>query len=433
MKRKRRAQYGIASGLLRQRGGHTSVHFDLIVQGGTVLDPESGARTRADVGVVDGVVRAIDPDLPSADTPELIDARGSLVLPGLVDGHTHVYWGGTPLGVDPDALAAASGVTAWIDTGSAGAGNVEGLVRHVIERSPLTIKAFVHLSYVGLVPAGHTDLRFGELFDHRLADVGACLRALREHAPHVLGVKIRLGANSTGPNGLSSLQAARAVADASGSRLMVHVADPPPLLPDVLPYLHAGDLVTHTCTPGLMGILDAAGRVRDEVWRARERGVLFDLGHGSGSFSFAVARHALEQGFVPDILSSDLHAYNVDGPVFDLPTTLTKYLALGLSLEETLCRATRVPGRLLGEDVGTLRVGARADIAVLRLESGRFGLGDSTGEVVDHHERLAVHATVLAGRRIVADPTVRPQGKRKPGLPPIDPRLTPPAGHAPAR
>lgn len=407
------------------------MHFDLIVQGGTVLDPETGARRRADVGIIGGIVGAIDVDLPTAASTDVIDASDALVVPGLVDAHTHVYWGGTPLGVDPDALAATSGVTAWIDTGSAGAGNLEGLVRHVIDRSPLTIKAFVHLSYVGLVPAGHTDLRFGELFDHRLADVRACLRALDDHAPHVLGVKVRLGANSTGPNGLSSLQAARAVADASGLPMMVHVADPPPLLPDVLPYLGVGDLLTHTYTPGLMGIMGRDGRIRDEVWRARERGVLFDLGHGSGSFSFAVARLALDQGFVPDILSSDLHAYNVDGPVFDLATTLTKFLALGLSLDETLVRATRVPGRLLGDAYGTLRVGGRADVAVLRLHPGRVGLGDATGQVIEHHERLSPVATVVAGRRLVAPTDAHRQGKRKPGLPPIDPRLTPsPAGAA---
>jgi dihydroorotase len=403
------------------------VRFDLIVRGGTVLDPETGERTRADVGVVDGRVGAIAPGLPTDGAGEIVEAADALVVPGLVDGHTHVYWGGTPLGVDPDALAAAAGVTAWIDTGSAGAGNLEGLVRHVIERSPLTIRAFVHLSYVGLVPVGHTDLRFGELFDHRLADVRACLRALEEFAPQVLGVKVRLGASSTGANGMDALRAARAVADASGLRFMLHVADPPPLLEDALPFLRSGDLLTHCFTPGLMGILDRAGVVRDAVWAARERGVLFDVGHGSGSFSFAVARRALEQGLVPDIISSDLHAYNVDGPVFDLPTTLTKFLALGLTLESTLLRATRAPGRLLGGEHGRLRTGGRADLAVLRLEKGRVGLGDARGEVVEHHERLRVDATILAGRRLRTDPAARPQGKRKPGLPPIDPRLTHPA------
>ncbi len=348
-------------------------------------------------------------------------------MPGLVDAHTHVYAGATPLGVDPDVLAAGAGVTTWIDAGSAGAGNFAGLVQHVIERSPLTIRAFVNLSYVGLVPVGHTELRFGELFDLRLADVPACVRTLEAFAPHVLGVKVRLGANSTGPHGMDALRAARAVGDATGLRLMVHIAEPPPLLDDALPYLHEGDVVAHCFTPGLMGILDRTGVLRESVRRARDRGVLFDVGHGNGSFSFDVARRALAQGFVPDLISSDLHAYNVDGPVFDLPTTITKFLALGLPLGEALRRATCDPGRLVGPGVGTIAIGGRADLALLRIERGAVTLGDARGALVEHDERLVVDATVLAGRRLRPDPAARPQGIRKPGLPPVDARLTRPA------
>jgi dihydroorotase len=404
--------------------------FDLVVHGGTLVDPATGARRMADVGVIGDRVAAIGPDLPLERAGDRVDARGALVLPGLVDGHAHVYWGGTPLGIDPDAFAGASGVTAWLDTGSAGAGNVDGLVHHVIERTALTIKAFVHLSYVGLVPAGHTDLRFGELFDMRLGDVRACLRAIEAHAQHTVGVKVRLGANATGPNGMDALRAARAVADASGKRLMIHIADPPPLLEDALPYLREGDLVTHCYTPGLMGILDRQGRVRDAVREARARGVWFDVGHGAGSFSFDVARRALDQGFGPDVISSDLHAYNVDGPVFDLPTTLTKFLALGMPLDEVLRRATTVPGSLFGGGIGTLEVGGRADVAVVRLAPGPVVLGDARSKLLEHHERLAVVATVLAGRRLTATYPDR-QGKRKPGLPPIDPRLTRPGDPPP--
>ncbi|MBA2668103.1 MAG: amidohydrolase/deacetylase family metallohydrolase [Trueperaceae bacterium] len=409
--------------------GSPSPHFDLVVRGGTVLDPASGVRRRADIGVADGLVRAIDPDLPVGPTTDVVSASECLVVPGFVDAHTHVYWGGTPLGVDPDALAAESGVTTWIDTGSAGGGNLEGLVRHVIERSPLTIKAFVHLSYVGLVPVGLTETVFGELFDPRLGDERACLRAIEAFAPHVLGVKIRLGATTTGPNAPRALRSARAVADASGLPLMVHVADGPPPLEDALASLGRGDLLTHVFTPGTMGILDGAGRVRDDVWRARERGVLFDVGHGSLSFSFDVARRALEQGFAPDIISSDLHAFNVDGPVFDLPTTLTKFLALGVPLDDAIRLVTTAPGRLLGGARGGLALGGRADIAVVRLEQGSFTLGDGCGALLEHHERLTVVATVLAGKRLRFDPEARRQGKRKPERP-VDGRLTPPGGAA---
>ncbi len=401
--------------------------LDLVVTGGIVLDPDTGTRAKADVGITDGRVVALEPGLTHTDATERLDAAGAFVVPGLVDAHTHVYPGATPLGVDPDVLSAAMGVTTWIDAGSAGAGNFEGLVRFVIERSPLTIRAFVHLSYVGLVPVGHTEQRFGELFDLRLADVPACIRTIEAFAPLTLGVKIRLGANSTGAHGMDALRAGRAVADATGKRLMVHIAEPPPLLDDVLPYLHEGDLVAHCFTGGLMGILDRAGDLRTSVRRARDRGVLFDVGHGNGSFSFAVARRALAQGFAPDLISSDLHAYNVDGPVFDLPTTITKFLALGMPFEDALRRATTVPGALVGDGVGTLRVGGRADLAVVRVVREPVTLGDSRGELLAHDERLVVDATVLAGRRLRAEPDARPQGRRKPGLPPVDARLTRPS------
>lgn len=400
--------------------------FDLLVAGGIVLDPDTGTRTPADVGISDGCVVALEPGRNGTEATERLDAAGAFVIPGLVDAHTHVYPGATPLGVDPDVVAPAAGVTTWIDAGSAGAGNFEGLVRFVIERSPLTIRAFVHLSYVGLVPVGHTEQRFGELFDLRLADVPACIRTIEAFAPLALGVKVRLGANSTGAHGMDALRSGRAVADATGTRLMVHIAEPPPLLDDVLPYLHTGDLVAHCFTAGLMGILDRSGGLRESVRRARDRGVLFDVGHGNGSFSFAVARKALAQGFAPDLISSDLHAYNVDGPVFDLPTTVTKFLALGMPLADALRRATSVPGALVGDGVGALRVGGRADLAVVRLAREPVALGDSRGVVLTHDERLVVDATVLAGRRMRPDADPRPQGRRKPGLPPVDARLTRP-------
>lgn len=390
------------------------------------MDPSSGVRTNLDVGVVGRRIIAIGASLQADAGTAIVDATGALVVPGLVDAHTHVYWAGTPLGIDPDQLAAASGVTTWIDTGSAGAGNLEGLVRHVIERSPLTIKAFVHLSLIGLVTVGHTAVRFGELYDHRLADVSACLRALEEFSSHVLGVKVRLGANSTGALGMDSLRMARAVGDASGLPIMVHIATPPPRLEDVLSLLEPGDILTHMYTPQLMGILDRKGRIRPAVKNARERGVLFDVGHGSGSFSFDVARRAIEQGFLPDFVSSDVHAYNVDGPVFDLPTTMTKMVALGMRLEDVLNATTTAPGRLVGDGCGVLRSGGRADITVLRIERKEVILGDSRGETLKYEERIVPERTILNGALIEPVSNAPAQGRSKPGMNRVDPRLTRP-------
>lgn len=403
----------------------TRTAFDLLVTGGKTLDGGARSWRNVDVGITEGRVVAVSGSLAGAYAKRTIDASGALVLPGLVDFHTHVYWGATPLGIDPDALAAAAGVTTWVDAGSAGAGNVEGLVKHVIARSAVKVKLFVNVSYIGLLPVGHTALRFGELFDHRLADARACLDEIERFRDHVVGVKVRIGHDSTGPNGMDSLRVARSVADASDLPLMAHVSTPPPLLSDVLPYLRAGDIVTHCYTPGLMGILDRRQQLLPEVREARERGVLFDVGHGAGSFTFAVAEAALAQGFPPDVISSDLHAYNVDGPVFDLTTTMMKFLALGMSLEDVLDRVTAVPSRILGEEPSAVREGGRADLVVARLDPEPVVLGDVSGEIRTHRERFHVIHTIAQGA--VLEPNSHgPQGKRKPGLPTLDPRLTRP-------
>jgi dihydroorotase len=404
------------------------LHYDLLLTGGTVRDFASGSERRLDLAISGGKIAALEPTLRDASADRSLDVSGKLVLPGLIDFHTHVYWGGTPLGVDPDALAPMSGVTTWIDAGSAGAGNAEGLIRHIVERSQLTIKFFLHVSYIGLLPVGHTDLRFGELFDHRLADARACLREIENHREHIVGIKARLGHTSTGPNSMDSLRVARSLGDATGLPLMIHVSEPPPLLSDVLAHLREGDIVTHCFTPGMMGILDRHGEVLPAVWEARERGVLFDVAHGAGSFSFKVAEAALGQGFEPDIISSDLHAYNVDGPTFDLLTTAAKFQAMGMSFDEVLGRCTAVPARVLGDDrKGRIEVGADADILVARREPDPLVLGDAKGEIRHLEERLSVDATIARGKVLEPVSGTR-QGKRKPGLAPVDPQLTRPAG-----
>lgn len=402
--------------------------FDLLIHGGTVHDPASGTVGALDVGVSQGRIVAIDEDLPRAGAGTLLDASGKIVLPGLVDFHTHVYWGGTPLGVDPNVLAPAAGVTTWVDAGSAGAGNVEGLVRHVVDRSPVTIRFFVHVSYIGLVPVGQTDLRFGELFDHRLADAAACLRVVEAYPEHVIGIKVRIGHGSTGPNGMDSMRVARSLGDWTGLPVMVHISNPPPLLGDVLPYLNEGDIVTHCYTPGMMGILDRHGKLLPSVQAARDRGVLFDVAHGAGSFAFEVAEAALAQGFTPDIISSDLHAYNVDGPTFDLLTTMTKFLAMGMSFEDVIACATSVPGNLLGDvKKGRIAVGDDADLIVVSHDQEPVVLGDASGAIRQYDRRFHVHTTIARGK-VLEPRDGPPQGKRKPGLPPIDERLTrPPA------
>lgn len=409
--------------LLRERG---HVKYDLLIKGGLVHPPGSVSAQPLDVAVADGRISAIEPALDESLAASVLDVAGKTLVPGLIDLHTHAYWAGTPLGVDPDVLAPGSGVTTWIDAGSAGAGNIAGLVRHVVERSHLTIRLFLHVSYIGLLPVGNTDLRFGELFDFRLADARAWLRELEVYSKHIVGIKVRLGHTSTGSNGMDALRVARALGDATGLPVMVHVANPPPLLVDVLSYLKRGDIVTHCFTPGLMGILDRHRNVLPEAWKARERGVLFDVAHGSGGFSFEVAEAAIAAGFFPDILSSDLHAYNVDGPVFDLVTTLMKFLAMGMSFDDVLRSATTIPAQVVRDTAkGSIAVGADADFAVIRQTGDHTILGDAKGNIRHYDKRLIVDNTISRGR-VLERIDGPPQGKWKPGLPKHDDTLTRP-------
>jgi dihydroorotase len=373
--------------------------FDLALRGGRVVDPLQRIDGQFTLFVQDGKVAEIaSPDDPR-QAVSTIECDGALVVPGLVDFHTHCYWGGTALGVNADKIGPATGVTTWIDTGSAGAGNFEGFYHHVIRRAAVRIVPFIHISHIGLTAGAGLYVPVGELFDFRYASFHETVRVASAYASVIAGVKVRASVNATGPHSLDALRLARHAADVLETRLMVHVGPPPPFIEDVLEHVRPGDIVTHCYTPYHGGILDGRGRVKDVVRHARDQGVLFDVGHGSGSFSFEVAERALDQGFMPDTISSDLHAKCVDGPAFDLPTTMEKFLALGLGLEDVLARTTHIPAAAVGLDhVGTLAPGSQADVAIVRYASASVPLHDVLGKTRTGSRRLSVERTLIAGR-----------------------------------
>ena len=374
-----------------------------LIRGGRVIDPSSGRDETADILVSEGRIAAIGPGL-AADGTEVVDATGALVVPGLVDLHTHAYWGGTVLGVDADRLGPASGVTTWVDCGSSGAANFEGFLQHVIAQARVRIVPFVHLSYIGLTPIGHLTNPVGELSDWRFADLRALRRLGERHGKLIAGVKLRASSDAVGANGPVVLPLAREAADALGVPLMVHVGNAPPTLDDVLAHLREGDILTHVYNASAGGsVLDANGRLRPALREARARGVRIDVGHGAGSFSFAVAERAMEQGLLPDAISSDLHAFNVEGPVYSLPHVMAKFLALGMSLADVLRLTTASPADVLGRpELGRLAVGGEADIAVFRLEADEGELRDSAGETRKGRVRLDNVLTICRGRILAA-------------------------------
>ena len=353
--------------------------YDLLIKGGTLVDPSQGTHADRDVAFAQGVVAAVGEAIPPWQASEVLDATGHLVTPGLVDLHVHIFEGVSHYGIAPDRYCLAKGVTTAVDAGSAGADTFLGFRKYIVEVSDTRIFATLNISSQGMISSD-----VGELDEIRWANVGKALQTIEANRDLILGVKVRLsrGQVCSERSGLEPLHRAREAADAAGLPIMVHPQGAwCESLDDILAVMGSGDIVTHCFHGKSHGILDNEGRIRSAVHQARERGVLFDVGHGSGSFDWSVCEAALAQGFPPTTISSDLHVYNVNGPVYDLATTVTKFMELGMPLDEVVSRVTAVPAGVIGmsERIGTLRPGAHGDAVVFAQEEGDFALADSAG------------------------------------------------------
>lgn len=376
--------------------------WDLLIAGGTLIDTAQGVHDRRDVAFASGKVAAVGESLSREQAKQTIDATGKLVSPGLVDAHVHVYPGVSHYGIDPDETCLAHGATTVVDAGSAGADTFDGFRRYVIETSATRILAHVNISSMGMISQ-----EIGELDSIKWASVPKALAAIEKHREVVLGVKVRLTRNEivSRESGRKPLFLAREAADAAGLPIMVHPQDSwAESLDEVLAVMRAGDVMTHMYHGMAHGILDENGNIRPSVRAARDRGVIFDVGHGQGSFNWDVCERALAQEFPPTTISSDLHAHNVHGPVFDLATTVAKFLHLGMSLDDALAKVTAAPAKVIGLDgkVGTLAPGAEGDAVVLDLQEGAFPLMDSRMVARTGALRLAPVNVVKAGREYPA-------------------------------
>jgi len=371
--------------------------YDLILRQGRIVDPACGRDEVADIAFTDGQVAAIGPALANERGRTERDAGGLIVMPGMIDFHTHVYWGGTSLSVDADTLARRAGTTTWVDAGSAGPGNFAGFRKHVIGRSATRILAFLHVSHAGIFAFSPT-VMVGESQDLRLMDTAACVSVARANPDLIRGIKVRIGLNTSGANGIVPLHYAIEAAEQAGLPVMCHIDNPPPRYSDVLAALRPGDVLTHCCRPFPNAPVHADGRVRDACWQARERGVLFDVAHGKGAFAFRAARAMLDGGFPPDVISSDVHVLCVDGPAFDNLETMSKLLCLGMALPDIVRATTATPAGLLGmPELGSLAPGTTGDATVLRLAEGACTFTDVLGETMQGKRRLELDSVVIGG------------------------------------
>ncbi len=373
--------------------------FDLIVKGGKVVDPSQQLSAYRDIGIRDGKIVEVIETIPETMARQVLDAGGKIVTPGLIDVHVHVYDGVAPLGIPADPNCIAKGVTTVVDAGSSGAHTFPGFRRHVINVVDTRVFALLNISVVGQSTLSQ-DNPYGELLNLGYANPKLAIRTIEQNRDVILGVKVRLSRNIAGDHDLQALKLAKEAAEAVRLPLMIHIGDTHTPLPVILSVLTKGDVVTHSFRGGEGGILNDRGRVLPEVRSAMARGVHLDVGHGAGSFSFDTAEKALKEGVVPGTISSDVHQFNVNGPVFDLATTLSKFLHLGLSLDEVIQRASTNAANLFGfpKGLGTLKTGAEADVAVFSLVEGDFQFEDALKQKRVGHQKLVPLATVKAGR-----------------------------------
>ena len=370
--------------------------YDLVIKNGTVVDPAQGMHEKKDIAVAGGKIAAIEDYVSDSDSHDVIEADDLLVTPGLVDLHVHVFWGVTDVGIEADPACVHRGVTTAIDAGSSGSNTVAGFHRYVIDRSDTRVLAFLHISGMGLIS---NDI--GELEDIRWARVEKAVEAAKLHSDVIVGIKVRLTDKIVGDNDLVALDRAIEAGVELSKPVMMHIGGSAHSFEQLLEKLRPGDIVTHSFTGYPHGILDNNNKVIDAAWDAMKRGVIFDVGHGAGSFSFPVAEACLEQGLGPGTVSSDVHSFSVNGPVFDLMTTLSKYIHLGYSVDEALAFGTSKPAAAvsLPDHIGTLKVGADADIAVIQHREGPVTFIDAPGNERSGNQLLLPVETLRKGRR----------------------------------
>jgi dihydroorotase len=368
--------------------------FDLILAGGMVLNPASGLKQELDLGIAGERITALGPKLPRENAKKILDVRGSYVTPGLIDFHVHSYWGVNPYGFNADPICLASGVTTAVDAGSAGPVNFLGFKKLVYQPSRTRMLAFVALAQHGVLNDP------GELENLKFADPDGAAQSVSDARNVGVGIKVRLHKKAVGDHGREALRMAVRTGAACKAPVMVHIGNTGISMEEIVDTLRVGDVITHCYTPQKPSIVDENGRLREAVRKAHERGVIFDVGHANGHFDFDLVRRAMADGLLPDIISTDLHGRMGPGnPVVDMPTTLTKFLHLGLSLEQAVAACTTNPARAIGwqDRLGNLEIGREADIAVLQLVDGPTKLRDCVGGEWNVNQRLAAKWTIRRG------------------------------------
>ncbi len=380
---------GASIAVLPGKAAFAAAPYDLVVRGGRVIDPATGLDAIRDIAIAGGRIAAIAASI-GVEAGDTLDARGKLVVPGLIDVHTHASRGAS----GPSRIL-KDGVTAWIDAGSAGADGIDEAIA-VARSAPQLGRVLINIGRLGVQPDGDT-------LDLKRADVDAASRAIAANREFIVGVKARLSRDVAGENDIEVLTRTAAVAKAFSLPVMIHIGQSVSPLPKLLTLLKPGDIVTHMYAPAPNGILDDAGRVLPEVLAARRRGVLFDVGNGrTGHIRWDVVEAVMRQGFRPDTISTDWTIESPTNAVGDLPNCMSKLLRYGMSVPEVVACVTINASRTFPAfaNLGTLKVGAPADVAILELRDGTFEYEDNYKGKITHSQRLFPTATIHRGKRV---------------------------------
>ncbi len=371
---------------------------DLLIKGGTVVDPAQNLHAALDVAVKDGKILELAPDIAASRALRVVSAKGKLVTPGLIDVHVHVFEGVGPTGVNADQYCLGRGVTTAIDAGSTGYADIAGFRQYVIKPSSTRVYALVDIGARGTILG-----LIGNYANLDWVNAQLTARAAETNKPDVVGIKVRLSREITGSNDLEIFRRALEAARITRLPLTVHVGDSFSPLPEILVQLRKGDVLTHCFTGRPNGPLDANGKIIPEMIDCRQRGVFFDVGDGGPHLDLGVAEKCLQQNFLPDTIGTDLGGLSYNGPVYDLVTELSKFLLLGLTVDQVIERVTIRPTRIynFGADFGSLRPGSAADITVLEVREGSFLFTDSTGKKRTGRQKLQSAAAVRAGKLYV--------------------------------
>src|SRR3982750_1733587 len=378
--------------------------FDLVIKGGDVLDPSQSLRGKRDIGIRWGMVEAIENEIPAARALKTLDATGKLVTPGLIDLHSHVYPYGSAIGIPADELVQFQGTTTVVSAGDAGVNNLAALRRYIVAQSRARIYAFVHIANNGL-----SAFPVAELYNIDNAQMEACAMALAENPDFLVGVKVRMSENVIFKHGLEPLKRGIKACEMCGwpAKMMVHIGggETAELMSQILDLMRPGDVLTHAYSgaPNLAGAFTnivQGGNLLPAALAAKRRGVIFDVGHGGGSFDYTMAEPAIPGGCTPDTISSDIHVFSGNSPGMPyLPNVMSKFMLLGFSLEQVVAMATTAPAKIINRQpkIGTLQIGAPADVAIMDLVEGPVTFVDTRNNKRDGKALLKPVQTVITG------------------------------------